>query len=152
MNRPLSAQQKKFCELYVSGRPAGRAYEEAGYKAKGAKADESASRALSRNAKVIEYVAELRAEVKSTAIMTATERMEWLSGAIQTPLGEVDSSSEYCAEETNTEDSHKIKKVDPLRAMDILNKMDGAYAPEKHEHQISSVKDIIAKARNENAS
>lgn len=152
MNKPLSAQQKKFCELYVSGRPAGRAYEEAGYKAKGAKADESASRALSRNAKVIEYVEELRAECKSTAIMTATERMEWLSGVITTPLSEIDSKSLYCAEEVRSDGSYKLKKVDPIRAMDILNRMDGAYAPEKHEHQISSVKDIIAEARNKNAS
>jgi len=144
--RPLSAQQKKFTELVVSGRPAGRAYEEAGYSSKGASADVSASKLL-RNPKVEEYLGELRAEVKKGSILTAQERMEWLSRAVTTPLSEVDESSDICVEHVEISGEHgdhkKVKKPDPIRAIDLLNKMDGSYAPEQHEHSFAGIGSII---------
>lgn len=77
-DRPLSTQQQRFAELVVSGRPAGRAYEEAGYSARGDSADVSASKLL-RNPKVEEYVAELRGRSRSASVKTAQEVKEGLS-------------------------------------------------------------------------
>ena len=132
--KELSAQQKRFCEGYASGRPAGRAYEEAGYKSKGAISDQNASRLLSTNDKVKDYIAELQDSAKTSTIMTITERQEWLTRAITTPIGEVDATSNLCIEDTQREGHQTFKKVNPLAALSELNKMDGAYSPDKVDH------------------
>lgn len=142
MEKSLSAQQMRFAEHVVAGMPAGRAYEKAGYKAKGASADSAGSKLL-RNDKVAEYLAELRAEAKKGAILTAQERMEWLSRAVTTPLNEIDEQNDLCVEYTMSDDGVKVKKPDQIRAIDLLNKMDGAYAPEQHEHSFRGIGDII---------
>ena len=130
MKKGLSTQQKRFADGVLSGLPAGRAYEQAGYTQTGAGADSAAS-ALIRNHKVSEYIESIKSKTESKLIMSITERKEWLTRGITTPLSDVDESSDLCVESISSEVMAKIKKVDPLRAMDILNKMDGAYAAEK---------------------
>jgi len=112
MTKDLSPTQRKFAEIYASGRPAGRAYEEAGYSAKGASADSAGSKLL-RNDKVSEYVESLKSSATSSTILTILERKEIL-----------------------TEITNGNKKVDPnasRQAIAELNKMDGGYEPERHE-------------------
>ena len=79
----LSNQQRKFCEEYVNNENNGtKAYLKA-YKSckKEETAMVNASRLL-RNAKVNQYITELRQELKRRAIMTAEERMNWLTKVI----------------------------------------------------------------------
>jgi phage terminase small subunit len=132
MKNKLSTQQKRFADGVLSGLHAGRAYEAAGYNSTGSTADVCASQLL-RKPKVSEYIENIKTKATSDLVMSIKERKEWLTGGIKVPLSEVDSSSTYCVEEINTEGMTKIKKVDPIRAMDMLNKMDGAYAAEKVE-------------------
>ena len=61
---------------------------------------------LAKDGKIQIRLKELAAESSSAAVMTAKERKEWLTKIIQTPY-----------EETK----------DRLKALDLLNKMDGAY-------------------------
>lgn len=85
----LSAQQKRFAELFAGGMPAGRAYEKAGYASKGDVADVCASQLL-RRPKVAAFLEELRAESRSNAVMTATEVKEGLSRLMKRAEGEGD--------------------------------------------------------------
>lgn len=66
----------------------------------------SRSSELARRPDVIQRVEELRQSATSAAIMTITQRKEWLSGLIQ-----------------NVEEATPNR----LKALDTLNKMDGAY-------------------------
>ena len=117
----LSNQQRKFCEEYVNnGNNGTQAYLKA-YKTckKEETAMVNASRLL-RNAKVNEYVTELREELKKKAIMTAEERMIWLTGVV---LGNVKEKVYYEGEESERE----AYLNDKMKAMDMLNKMNGEY-------------------------
>jgi phage terminase small subunit len=118
----LSSVQQAFCQEYVNNGSNGtQAYMKA-YKTckKESTAMASASRLL-RNVKVKEYIDELQQELKSKAIMTAEERMEWLTKVIK---GEIKHTS-YDGNGNSYESEAYIN--DKMKAIDILNKMDGNY-------------------------
>ena len=99
----LNARQKSFCEYYVASGNATDAAIKAGYSEKyaGVNADK-----LLKNTNIQKYIEELQEKAKGNRIMTAIERREFLTKMI-------------LKEET--------KDTDRLKAVDILNKMDGAY-------------------------
>ncbi len=99
----LNARQKSFCEFYVVSGNATEAAIKAGYKEKyaGVNADK-----LLKNTNIQKYIEELQEKAKGNRIMTAIERREFLTKMI-------------LKEET--------KDTDRLKAVDILNKMDGEY-------------------------
>ena len=99
----LNARQKAFCEYYVASGNATEAAIKAGYKEKyaGVNADK-----LLKNTNIQKYIDELQEKTKTSRIMTEIERREFLTKMI-------------LKEET--------KDTDRLKAVDILNKMDGEY-------------------------
>ena len=118
----LSTQQRTFCEEYVkNGNNGMQAYLNA-YKSckKENTARTNASRLLT-NANIIEYIQELQEELKKKAIMTAEERMIWLSKVIN---GDIKHTS-YDGNGNAYENEAYIS--DKMKAVDILNKMDGEY-------------------------
>lgn len=127
----LSNQQRKFCEEYINNENNGtKAYLKA-YKSckKEETAMVNASRLL-RNAKVNQYITELRQELKRKAIMTAEERMNWLTKVIN---GEIKEKSAVLKTNYETGEQEMIEQDFPskldtrLKSMDILNKMTGQY-------------------------
>ena len=99
----LNARQKAFCEFYVASGNATDAAIKAGYKEKyaGVNADK-----LLKNTNIQKYIEELQEKAKGNRIMTAIERMEFLTSMIK---------------------DGAVKDTDRLKALDILNKMDGEY-------------------------
>lgn len=103
-----NARYEKFAQGIACGLSQRKAYIEAfpnAAKWKDTTVDPKASN-LANDSKVSARIAELQREASSAAIMTAVQRKEWLSQIIQS-----------ATEETR----------DKLRAVDILNKMDGEY-------------------------
>lgn len=117
----LTNQQRKFCEEYVNNNNNGTQAYLLAYKTckKEETAMTNASRLL-RNAKVNEYIKELQEELKKKAIMTAEERMIWLTKVLK---GEEYDTYTWDGEERQTTPS----MINKLKAMDILNKMSGEY-------------------------
>lgn len=99
----LNARQKSFCEYYVASGNATDAAIKAGYKEKyaGVNADK-----LLKNTNIQKYIEELQEKAKGNRIMTAIERREFLTSMIK---------------------DGAVKDTDRLKALDILNKMDGEY-------------------------
>jgi len=99
----LNARQKSFCEYYVASGNATDAAIKAGYKEKyaGVNADK-----LLKNTNIQKYIEELQEKAKGNRIMTAIERREFLTLMIK---------------------DGAVKDTDRLKALDILNKMDGEY-------------------------
>lgn len=93
----LSDRQRKFATLVVDGMAAGRAYEKSGYAAKGRDADAAASRMLA-NAKVHDFVQELRRKAAERSEMKRWEMIEWLTRVIRTGPGQVGPDSELAQE------------------------------------------------------
>lgn len=105
----MNNNQRTFAQEYVkNGNNGTRAYMKAYPDCTEETARINASRLLT-NANVKEYIKELQNEVRKETIMSAKERMEWLTKVI---TGEIDE---------------KIYMSDKLKSMDILNKMDGNY-------------------------
>ena len=99
----LNARQKAFCEYYVASGNATDAAIKAGYKEKNARFIGSEN--LTK-ANIKKYIEELQEKAKSNRIMTAIERREFLTSMIK---------------------DGAVKDTDRLKALDILNKMDGEY-------------------------
>ena len=103
----LTAKQEQFVQNILQGMSQAEAYRAAYPKNK--MSDKTVWEAASRlmaNSKVTARLEELRRELATPAIMSAQKRMEWLTGVIQSD-----------EESTN----------DKMKAIDILNKMDGQY-------------------------
>lgn len=122
----LTSRQIKFCEEYVkNGLNGTQAYMKA-YKncKKEETATASASRML-RNVKVLSYIEELQEELKDEVIMSAKERMKWLSGVVKDINRETvfikDENGNQKIGEQNADLNTKMK------AIDIMNKMSGEY-------------------------
>jgi phage terminase small subunit len=112
----MNPRQKKFVKLWMSGIPAGRAYEQAGYDSRGAEADANASR-LIRNDKVAKYIKTMNEKTEKSTILSITERKELLTRIALANEGE--------------------RPSDAIRASAELSKMDGAY---EHVEQLGTIK------------
>ena len=98
--------QENFCVEFVRCGNGTEAYKKAGYKVKSDNAAAVGAAKLLRKAKVQKRIAELRSEMDSHKIMDAAERRELLT--------------QFARDE-------ETAKPDRLKAMDLLNKMDGVY-------------------------
>ena len=108
MSELSNARKEKFAQCMAMGLSQRKAYREAYESSRDWKDNTVDSRAseLYRLPEIRDRVQELKAQAASEAVMTIIERKEWLTNLI-----------------VNSSDSTKNK----LHAVDLLNKMDGAY-------------------------
>lgn len=121
----LTAKQEKFAQCIIEGMSQADAYRSA-YSTK-RMADktiwENASR-LMNDSKVKARVQELRDQLAKPSIMTAQERLEYLTRVIK---------GEECEESYEWQDGERVTCQAPapiktrLQAVDIMNKMQGEY-------------------------
>ena len=131
----LTANQEKFVQCIIEGKSQAEAYREAYPKQRSSDKTiwEAASR-LMANSKVNARIRELRDQLAKPSIMTAQERLEFLTGVINGTKGEkiveiVDGE----AKEIEVPASMKNR----LSAIDIMNKMQGEYV-QKVEADVKS--------------
>ena len=121
----LTANQEKFALNIFNGMNQADAYRDAYPKQKMSNKTiwESASK-LAKNPKVIARIDELRAEAAKGSILTAQERLEYLSKVI---------TGEECEKVAQIVDGEKvvfelpISTKNKLNAVDLMNKMQGEY-------------------------
>lgn len=124
----LNSQQRRFCEEYVKNGLNGtqaylNAYGNDNLTEESARA--SASRLLT-NVNVLSYIKELQEEVRKANIMSAEERMEWLSGVVK----DINRDEVYVRNSEGKEVLIGSKNADlntKIKAIDTLNKMSGEY-------------------------
>lgn len=121
----LTAKQEKFCQLIVEGKSQADAYREAYPKQRCSDKTvwEAASR-LMANSKVNARIKELRDKIASPSIMTAQERLEYLTRVVNGLETEKVAVAVYGNIEM-AEEPAAIKTR--LNAIDIMNKMTGEY-------------------------
>ena len=116
----LNNNQITFCQEYIkNGNNGTKAYMKVYPDSSEESAMVGASRLL-RNAKVQEYLQSLQKKVEKKSIMSAEERMEFLTKVVT----------------GNVED--KLYMGDKLKALDILNKMSGEYVLKAEVKQVES--------------
>ena len=138
MSEKLTLKQEKFVQNLIKGMSQREAYRNA-YNNNKTKDEIIDTRAceLFKNSKVKVRYEELLKRLEDKAIMSAEERMKWLSKVIK---ADIKVEREY---------DNEVKEYDPymsdrLKAMDILNKMDGQYTT-KIEGNISveKIEDLL---------
>ena len=122
----LTNNQKLFCQEYVRlGMNGTKAYMKVYKTKKEETAMTNASRLL-RNAKVQEYIKELQEKAEDKAIMSIEDRMKWLSGVVSGTIKNISHDSD------GNKYENEAYMGDKMKAIDILNKMDGVYVT-KHK-------------------
>jgi len=115
----LTAKQEQFVQNIIQGMSQADAYRSAYPKQKMSdKTIYEAACRLMANSKVVARLAELRKELAKPAIMSAQKRLEWLTERI---------------EDEETDINAKLK------AIDIMNKMQGEYVQKVEANVVSEV-------------
>lgn len=115
----LTARQEKYVQGLVSGKTQRQAYiaaYPAAAKWKDNTVDARACEAL-KNSKILERYQELRKKAEDDTILTAVERKRWLTEVIK---------------------GEKVSTSDKLKALDLLNKMDGQYIDKLEVKQVDT--------------
>ena len=131
----VTEKKKEFARLLVEVKMSkADAYRKA-YKRKDLSNDAAnkAAYRLSKDDVVLRMIDELNKQLDNSAVLTRQQRMEWLSRVVTTPIGNVDSASDLCQEVSMDETGAKFKMPSKIAAIAELNKMDGAYTPQKME-------------------
>lgn len=140
----LSPFERLFCLNYVQGARASAAYLQALPKEEREATAEGAvfkkCRALLSREDVKDYIDSLTATMEKHGVISGLEIQLYLTDAILTPLSEIDENSPLCKKKIVREMIHKdgtiertttYEKVDPLKAVDIMARVKGMYAPIK---------------------
>lgn len=121
MSDRLNIKQEKFVQGILLGLSQRQAYKEA-YKATYADKDiDSKASSLFNSDKVQARYNDLLEEMKDKSIMTAKERMMWLSDVIKGNIKHISYGS------NGEEHKHEAYITDKLKAIDTLNRMSGEY-------------------------
>lgn len=138
----MNNNQKLFCHEYVkNGNNGTRAYMEVYSNCTEETARRNASKLLTKT-DVKEYIESLQKELKDEAIMSAKERMEWLTEVVKDKQREVTSirtaDEDVIIGDKNADLNTKIK------AIDIMNKMTGEYVTKVEGNvRITKLEDVL---------
>jgi phage terminase small subunit len=149
----LTAKQERFCLNLFQGMNQSKAYVEAGYICKNLNTVKSNACRLAKNADILQRLAELKQQVAHDKVMTVQERLERLSEIARTNLTdfmelgqdgtwvnlgkdtpktgaiqEIHSRTEYDDNGSHPTIYTSVKLHDPLKAIDLLNRMDKVYS------------------------
>jgi len=150
--KPLNPRQQAFADLVLAGTPAGRAWERAGYEARGNSAEVQANKAL-KKPRIRAYLKAERAHMQETGRMERHELVTYLADVIRTPIGELTPNSPLVKRFTKVEladgvirtSIEMVSKSDACRLLAIIM---GWSAPEKHDLDASdAIKSMLAKIR-----
>lgn len=142
VNEELSPRETAFVEALLAGKdgkpmPAGRAYEAAGFKARGASADSLASKML-RKDKVSAKIKQRRREMAEACQIEKWQLVDFLGRALLTPPSKVDADSDLAQEVTSEAVGEqvirtRVKPVGKIEAGKLLSTLLNWTEPEKHE-------------------
>lgn len=116
----MNNKQKLFCEEYVKNGNNGKNAYMSVYKVKKEEIARTNASRLLTNANVKLYIQKLQDKLEDESIMSAKDRMKWLTNVI-----------------INKDQKQKVFMSDRLKALDMLNKMSGEYTT-KQEINIES--------------
>ncbi len=149
-----NTKMEKFARNWFEGMPKTEAAIQAGYKPKWAA---SIATRLSNKVKILERYQELQQKAEDESVASVIERKQilteiargdlldyqeqgadggYLSIGKDSPntraISEITNRTEYDKDGANAALITKVKLHSPTQAIDLLNKMDGAYAPERY--------------------
>lgn len=150
--KPLKPRQQAFADLVLAGTPAGRAWEQAGYQARGNSAEAQASKALKKPT-VRAYLKNERARMQDAGRIERAQLVAYLVAVIRTPIGDLIPASplvqKYHKEElaSGVIRTH-IEMPSKLEACRLLSVIMGWQAADKHDLDATeAIRSMMAKIR-----
>ncbi len=147
MRNSLNDKQRKLAQALAKGMTQHDACKAAGYSPNSVQAAGVQVCRMMENVAFVEYLESIREKAKNKTVADLQEILEFHTGGIRTPIGEVDRESPYCSEEVESQGSYKVKKTSAIEHAKELSRLLGFYAPEKVETTVNDLRDIIARAR-----
>lgn len=158
--RELNLRQLRFAELVAAGMVATQAYMQAGY-SKDTRIAEANAYRLMENDGVKAKIAELTAPKSAQLKRSKDDNLQWLTDCITTPLSAIGPDSPLCVEyveefiaggsrgklkrgKANSGNEvagpdiirRRVKKADPLRALEIFSRLRGHFEPDRVEIEV----------------
>lgn len=127
----LNDRQRLFAQHLVSGMPAGRAYEKAGYETTGNTSEAEASRLL-RNPKLATYIEELRRKSDDAIEYARAQLLDFHVRVLQAKPEDAGPQSDI-SEVRMSKQGPYFAVIDKHKSSDALRKMLGWDKPEKVE-------------------
>jgi phage terminase small subunit len=148
----LNPRQKSFADRVIVGTPAGRAWEQAGYHARGNAAEVEACKAL-KKPKIKAYIKAERARLEKAGEFERSNLVEYLVNVIRTPVGQLDGGSplvqEFITEQGEAGTRTKVKMANKLQATKQLADVMGWSRPQEVKVDLSEqLSELIFKVRN----
>jgi hypothetical protein len=129
---PKDERHRRFADFILDGMGAATAYKKAGYTAKNAQTASSCSTRLLKNASIAAYLNAMRQRAARGKVLTLQAKREFLCRIVNTPLMGIDPRGpdgdlilKYKNTITDSGGSEEIVKLDPLKAIDLDNKLSG---------------------------
>lgn len=147
---PLNTRQLNFAQNIASGLTAGRAYEQAGYSARGNGADVNGCKLLKR-ADVAAEVERLRKQSAEDCRWTRKRGLDFLCDVLETPIGKINADHVLAQEHqaATLRVGERLKMPAKIDAFRELAKMLGWYEPEKHQLEVEVIIGGNAESQNQ---
>ena len=133
---PKNPRHQRFADLILREVPRADAYVQAGFKVTNRVAAQAAATRLLGKPYVASYIAAMRLVIQedsaTAAVLSVIEKRQFLARIVRTPLLSIDPHTPdkdgdliktYQKTDTETSSSERIEKLDPLKAIEIDNKL-----------------------------
>lgn len=126
------ARHQRFADLVLNGQQPAKAYAMAGYSAKTPASRATNSSRLLKNAEIQRYLAAMRQRAAQGMVLSLQAKREFLCRIVTTPLMGIDPRGKdgdlilkYKNTVTEVGGTEEIVKLDPLKAIELDNKLSG---------------------------
>lgn len=138
---PKDPRHQRFADLVLEGKNITEAYLGAGYKVSRSVAA-AAGKRMRRKADVEAYIQSIQRAAADASVLSLLEKRRFLARVVRTPLAKLDAEDpehadgdlvkSFAVNESEKSTSRRIEKLDPLKAIEIDNKLD-ASSPENEQ-------------------
>lgn len=132
---PRDPRHLAFADFILAGEKPSKAYRDAGFNAKTAASCATNSGRLLKNADIAAYLHAMRQAGAKAKVLTLQAKREFLCRIVSTPLMSINPNDpqrlhgdlilKYKRTVTESGETEEIVKLDPLKAIDIDNKLSG---------------------------
>lgn len=142
---PRDPKHQKFADAYLEGKSVADAYRIAGYGGKTPDVCSAGGSRLLKDVRIKAYIDAVRQKVAQGAVMSLQYKRELLFEVVDTPLMAIDphdparKSGRLLKKFKQGDAGWEIEKLDPLKAIEVDNKLAGHDAPQEHKHEISGL-------------
>lgn len=151
---PKDPRVQRFADLILGDVKPADAYVQAGFKPGNRVSAQTLGTRMRRRADVQAYIRAIQQAAANETVLSVLEKRRFLARIVRTPLCKLDPEREtdgdliksHSSSSSKTSSSTRIEKLDPLKAIEIDNKLSGDDAEANALTQLAAAIDALASA------